>query len=1114
MKQPALTIFMTIVMTIIKKVLKFGLGLFFILLCSSYILLGTDKGFRFLINSAHDLDFAPVQFSQVKGNLLGQLDIVDFNYTDATIIVSIKKFHLDWQAAQLFNRKLNINSIIASGVHIEQLASSAQHETQDQSTTQKITQLPEINLPVAVFLKQLQLTDITFIPDPASVSDSEAISIETLQLKAELINRQLKLHQFNLIMPEAKASIHGSARLLKNYPLSLHSEITLHLPEQADLTLTGEIKGDLMKLQVMQHSSGLLNASINAQILHLLDNINWNADIQLKQLPLALLIPDNKHYLDTQITIEGGLNQANIVIKTNTDHSSLNKLNNLEIDGIVSWHDAIKWQATLLTTKFNPEIFQKDWPGSLDINLQTSGQLSDEDYKATIQLNKISGQLRQKAIAGEGHFDIDNTLIAIKQLNLSSGEAKLKINGTLAEQNNLDWIVAIKQLSDILPQAQGSINGKGSLKGTIQQPVLDATLNLNDIVYENIHLKNADLTCLLDSNPNKRSDINFNAQHLELDAQHFENLKLTLNGPLQKHHIAINVQHEQASLTLAAQGELNIEEFIWDGQIKHSAINSKKTGKWTQNKAAKLLAGVKKILLSPLCLQSSLQKESSTLCTQIDWQPEHGKAKLSLENLSFQHFHSYLPDEVSSFSGAFDITANIDLVPQLLAHVKAEIKPGELIYQPMTQQAIKLNHKNGLIEANYNSRQLETKWHLEMGPHIIKGNLDIPRIEIEDDLLNATMKGNMSVAIKELNILTLLAPQITDINGQLLAKLQLGGRLGTPRITGQANFIADYLSIRDIGIRIEDININLTDKNAGQELALQGSLRSGNGQLEVDGLLSLNAEQGWPVNINLKGGNFLAINTPDAYVILSPDIQFSQKKGLMHITGDILVPEATIAPAAIPEDSISISPDVEILGSEKEPPTNLELDITLTLGNKVQLDAFGLNASLRGELTIKQKAKQLMTGNGELHLINGTFRAYGQDLTIDKGSIFYAGGYLDNPGLKLTASRKVSDTQVGIKVSGSAKKPNISTFSDDSSLETKDIISMMLTGQKVDNLSKAKIYAGHEVSKGLSVGVNAGMGDEGSEFVTRYKLTDKIQLEGTSSTSKNAGSIIYTFEVE
>ena len=46
-----------------------------------------------------------------------------------------------------------------------------------------------------------------------------------------------------------------------------------------------------------------------------------------------------------------------------------------------------------------------------------------------------------------------------------------------------------------------------------------------------------------------------------------------------------------------------------------------------------------------------------------------------------------------------------------------------------------------------------------------------------------------------------------------------------------------------------------------------------------------------------------------------------------------------------------------------------------------------VNTDIIGELAVRQKARQLMTGNGELHLINGTFRAYGQDLTIDKGRI-------------------------------------------------------------------------------------------------------------------------------
>ena len=256
------------------------------------------------------------------------------------------------------------------------------------------------------------------------------------------------------------------------------------------------------------------------------------------------------------------------------------------------------------------------------------------------------------------------------------------------------------------------------------------------------------------------------------------------------------------------------------------------------------------------------------------------------------------------------------------------------------------------------------------------------------------------------------------------------------------------------------------------------------------------------------------IDIPDAYAVISPKIQLAQHNGLIEIKGKIIIPEATIAPSTIPEGSVSTSDDVVIIGTEEKPPANLNLDISIELGDNIELDAFGLKSNVIGALAIKQIPKQLMTARGELHLKEGTFRAYGQDLNIVEGTIFYAGGYLDNPGIKLIASRTVADTEVGIKVSGSAKKPQIKPFSDDHTLREKDIVSMMLTGQNTENLDKASIYAGANINEDLSVGVNAGMGDEATEFITRYKLTDQIELEGTSSSEKSGGGIFYTFELD
>jgi translocation and assembly module TamB len=270
----------------------------------------------------------------------------------------------------------------------------------------------------------------------------------------------------------------------------------------------------------------------------------------------------------------------------------------------------------------------------------------------------------------------------------------------------------------------------------------------------------------------------------------------------------------------------------------------------------------------------------------------------------------------------------------------------------------------------------------------------------------------------------------------------------------------------------------------------------------------------WSIDIGIKGNHFLAFNTPEIYILISPDIHFSAQPSLTKIKGEVLIPEANIAPSSLPEGSVSISPDTEIIGQQASNNSNMEIDLRVQLADKVQLNAFGLKSKIKGALTVKQLPQHIMTAQGSLHLDDGTFRAYGQDLSIDNGSIFYTGGNINNPGLQLSASRQISQTQVGINVTGTANKPKISTFSDNTRLESKDIVSMILTGQRIDNLDKAKIYAGKEITKDLSVGVNAGIGDDGSEFITRYRLTDDIHLEGTSGTSKSSANIIHTFEIE
>ncbi|HIE54025.1 MAG TPA: hypothetical protein EYP90_02390 [Chromatiaceae bacterium] len=288
--------------------------------------------------------------------------------------------------------------------------------------------------------------------------------------------------------------------------------------------------------------------------------------------------------------------------------------------------------------------------------------------------------------------------------------------------------------------------------------------------------------------------------------------------------------------------------------------------------------------------------------------------------------------------------------------------------------------------------------------------------------------------------------------------------------------------------------------------------------MNLDGVVTLDAARGWPVRITLKGDNFQLVNLPEAQVIVSTELTLESTRELTRVRGKLHVPTAIVEIHDLPPGSRDVSSDTVILGEEEgigeEVATKLDAEVVVTLGERVHFSGFGLNVDLDGKLTLKMKGGKSPLANGELKILAGSYRAYGQDLTIDKGRISWAGGHIANPILRLQASRKIGQTVVGVRVSGTARKPEFTAFSSDPDITEKEAVSMLLTGQKGDDLSQASIYAGRQITPDLSVGVNLGGGDRGTEFVTRYRLRDKIMLEGTSSAKKSGASINYTFEIE
>lgn len=225
-----------------------------------------------------------------------------------------------------------------------------------------------------------------------------------------------------------------------------------------------------------------------------------------------------------------------------------------------------------------------------------------------------------------------------------------------------------------------------------------------------------------------------------------------------------------------------------------------------------------------------------------------------------------------------------------------------------------------------------------------------------------------------------------------------------------------------------------------------------------------------PADIHIQGHQVPVFYSEAYQGVLSPDLFFHIKDKTVAVNGTITVPKAMIQPQSFHNTEV-LSHDVSFVDEKPKTSLPLKVDVEIVMGNAVQVKALGLNGRLEGSLFLKQELQKELTATGELHIVDGTYKAYGQDLIIGQGRVFFTGGALDSPQLALRASKVLkksespfsdrqglgflSDLTVGVDVSGELSSPNLRLFSEPASLSQADILSYLLLGKPVSQANKA-----------------------------------------------------------
>lgn len=707
----------------------------------------------------------------------------------------------------------------------------------------------------------------------------------------------------------------------------------------------------------------------------------------------------------------------------------------LAATGDVTWKPQVTWRARVTGENLNPGAQWAEWPGRLTFTAVTNGRLADAGPYGTVDLTDLDGNLRGNPVAGRIHLELQGDRYRLPRLDLRSGSARVTAAGTFsADAGNLDFQLDAPNLGEALPDAGGSLLARGNVSGPWKAPRVRAEANGEALVFRTYNAQTLALVADVDLSRNGNILLDLDAGSVGMGEQRFETVTLDGRGTRQSHEVVLAVRAEEGNLDLGLAGAFDQATTTWDGGIRTLTLQNEETGTWSLAGPAGLTAGTTRAALRDFCWVSA--EHGARLCAQGSWaQNGPWNASGTVDDLPFDLFKPFLPPDLEitggvegTFAGegtpAGVVTANVDLRPG----------PGEIRYPTESGETATIRYDQGAVLVNAGANGLTGSANLvfvETGS--LQGEIRLPQYNrVGAPLQQQTLDGRIVANFSNLKLVEAFVPDLENVQGTLNADVGLGGTVATPRVTGAANLQRAQMDVPSYGLQLREMQVS-AEGRGNEPFVIRGSVRSGPGTVTIDGLASLDGE---PARINIKGQRVLASNTEEIRLLVSPDLQVSVDGPIVNVTGDVRVPEATIAQgkrkAAIPvSDDVIILPPSEEEVAEAGQALEVRARVRVILGDEVEVRASGFSGEVTGSLLVTEQPGKATTGVGELLVRNGVYKAYGQDLTLERGRLIFAGGPIGNPGLDLRAFRRADDgTIAGIMVRGTLESPQTTLYSD------------------------------------------------------------------------------------
>ncbi|HYL01685.1 MAG TPA: translocation/assembly module TamB domain-containing protein [Steroidobacteraceae bacterium] len=755
------------------------------------------------------------------------------------------------------------------------------------------------------------------------------------------------------------------------------------------------------------------------------------------------------------------------------DHAELGLLEgHASASGAVTWAPHPSWSVAGQLNGINPAPLRADFPGSVSLALAVSGQSFDPSGDLTVAAANLTGKLRGARVSGGGSVSRAGGTWSFDRVRVGLGGTSLALDGRAGALLDLRFALASSDLGQLLPGSRGQLNASGTLRGTTADPAVAGSAHGSALSYAGFAVERLDADIDFNAADRERpTRIDARATNLSYARHTIQGASFTVSGPPAAYRARLEAH--AAGLALAAEAAGAYAHGAFQGQLTALGLKGSDALDLALEHPVDLAASAEHARVEWLCLAGT----PGSMCLDADWSLQRWSTTFMSNQLPLSALTAGMTPAVQ-YQGTVDLLlraaggASAPATGTLRAHLSEAVLSHTLLSKRVEHTRI----GSGTVTATATPDAVSFAAVLEDGEvGTVRARIDAQRGSGEWQAM--PLSGAVHAETSELGLLELYFPEIDRAAGALHADVNVAGTLGAPQLNGVVRLSGGELDLYQVnlGLRQVTLEAHLTDGG----LDFSGNAHAGGGSAAATGHLEWHNLLPYG-KFHLEGSNLRVADTPEAQIDASPDLGFAVDGRRIEVTGTVTVPYAKIQPKDI-TNAVRASADEVIVGEQApDPAERFEVmsTITLTLGDKVSVDASGLTGRVTGSVTIKTGYDAITRASGELSVANGIYLAYARKLDIQRGRLIFTGGPIDDPGVDLRAQKQFPDVTAGVNVRGTLQQPRLSFFSDPP-LPQSQIVSLILSGsasQATQSASNAALGQGAALLA-AQVGSHVGIPD-------------------------------------